>query len=73
MIDGGGEEELRAPRPAANRDDVGSETRVGSVDGVVRPERSLVHADVAPVDPEPAGADTVVAEEHVGGQILARA
>jgi hypothetical protein len=35
------------------RDDVAGQRGVGTIDGVVRRERSLVHADVAVVDRNP--------------------
>ena len=50
MSNRGGEEELSAPRPAADGDDVAGQRGVGTIDGVVRRERSLVHADVTVVD-----------------------
>src|SRR5262245_64984502 len=72
MRNGRSEEEFRTPRPATDGNDVASQHGVGTVDGVVRPELSVIHADVAAVDAEPARADPLVAEEHVGGQIAAR-
>ena len=69
--DGSGEEELRAPGTAADGDDVACECGTGTIDRVVRPERSLVHADVAADDPETTRADVVLADEYVAGQIAA--